>query len=162
MEWITRVETPCDTVIYLSSARRQLFLASRRLEHGGEPIAGVDLTNVLSGELPDLRVLTKWFVAEHVDPSDPSFVAVFDFGHPAAAAILCDKHPMTGIGLVGAPEPLLTAEDYRAGRAAAIPAGGGVELLPISTDLGALVEGFASSHLALVLAGDQPETCDGA
>ena len=74
LDWITRIETPCDTVIYLSPTRRQLFLANRRLDAGGEPLAAVDLAKPLSGELPELIDLTKWYMTEHVKADDPSFV----------------------------------------------------------------------------------------
>ena len=157
MEWITRIGTPCETVIYLSPERRQLLLASCRLDAGGEPFAAVDLKQPLSGELPELIEMTKYYLAEHVDADDPSFVPVFDFGHGAAAAILSGKHPMVGVGLVGAPETLLSSDDYEAGRATAIAAGGGVELLPISADLGALVEGHEVTHLVLVLAAAEAD-----
>ncbi|MBW2277661.1 MAG: hypothetical protein JRF63_09235 [Deltaproteobacteria bacterium] len=156
LEWITRIETPSDTVIYLSPTRRQLFLANRRLDAGGEPLAAVDLAKPLSGELPELIDLTKWYMTEHVKADDPSFVPVFDFGHQAVATILGGKHSMVGVGVVGTPEVLLSNEDYQAGRATAIAAGGGAELLPISADLGALVEGHDISHLVLVLAVDPP------
>jgi hypothetical protein len=161
LEWITRLEMPCETVIYLSPERRQLFLASRRLDSGGEPIAGIDLAQPMSAELPELVQLTKWFLRDRVDATDPTFVPVFDFGHEVAAAIVGGKHPMVGLGLVGAPEVLLTEEDYEAGRTTAIAAGGGVELLPLSADLGALVEGHPSSHVVLVLATADLATDDG-
>jgi hypothetical protein len=160
MDWITRIETPCETVVYLSAERRQLLLASRRIEAGGEPLAAVDLTNPMSGELTELKEMTRWYLAEHVDAGDPTFAAVFDFGHPVAGAILTHKHPMVGLGLVGAPEILLSKEDYEAGRAVAIEPGGGVELLPISADLGPLVEGHEISHLALVLAVEREAGAD--
>lgn len=160
LEWITRVETPCETVIYVSPERRQLFLASGRLDSGGEPIAAVDLAQPLSAELPELEELTKWFLRDRVDPADSSFVPVFDFGHEAAAVILGGKHSMVGLGLVGTPEVLLTDEDYQAGRATAVAAGGGVELLPISADLGSLVEGHQTCHVVLVLAAAEPAPDD--
>ena len=103
LEWITRIETPCDTVVYVSTERRQLFLATRRLDAGGEPIAAVDLTNLLSGELPELIEMTRYYLADHVDATDPSFVPVFDFGHQVAAVILRGKHAMVGVGLSARP-----------------------------------------------------------
>ena len=157
MEWITRIDTPCDTVIYVSPERRQLFLASRRLDAGGEPFAAVDLKQPLSGELPDLIAMTKWYMTDHLDVADPSFVPVFDFGHEVTAAIMTGKHDMVGVGIVGAPEELLSRADYDAGRVTAIAAGGGVELLPITADLGALVEGHEISHVVLVLAAAEAE-----
>jgi hypothetical protein len=152
LQWITRVETPSSVTIYVSRDLGQLFLADRRLEAGGSPLAGVDLTNPLSAELPDLADLTRQFVAARVDPTDPSFVPVFDFGHEATAAIMAGKHAMAGLALVGSPEELLTQQDFEAGRASAVPAGGGVELVPITPDLGPLIAEHPRSHLALVLA----------
>jgi hypothetical protein len=114
LEWITRVETPCQAVIYLSRERRQLFLADRRVDAGGAPVAAVDLAQPMSGELPELGDMTKWFMNENVDPTHESFTPVFDFGHESAAAILSERHPMVGVALVGSPEQLLTAADFDA------------------------------------------------
>jgi hypothetical protein len=156
LKWITRVETPCAIVLYLSGERGQLLLTDRPLDRGGAPLAAVDLTNPLSAELPELVEMTKWYLAEKIDAGHQSFAPAFDFGHPAVDAILVGKHPMVGVALVGSSEDLLPAADLEAGRATAIAAGGGVELLPISTDLGPLVDGRPRSHLVLVLASREP------
>jgi hypothetical protein len=150
LEWITRVETPCQVVIYVSREKRQLFLAGARLDDGGEPLAAVDLTNPVSGELKELVEMTKWFLSENVDTGDQSFVPVFDFGHEMSEAIFEGRHPMVGVALIGGQDCLLTAEDFAAGRTTAFDAGG-AELLPITVDLGPLIGDLERSHVVLVL-----------